>query len=95
MELGIYEKLFGEINRQIEFHGLLVKEGAIVDVTIVESSRRPRKVIEVMPEDRCEDESSQEPSSHQITYSDDHDATWVKKGKKEMVKIFQTISSRF
>jgi transposase, IS5 family len=47
-ELGIYEKLFAEINRQIESHGLLVKEGAIVDATIVESSRRPRKVIEVM-----------------------------------------------
>lgn len=82
MELGIYEKLFAEINQQIQSHGLFVKEGAIVDATIVESSRRPRKVIEVMPEDRCEDESSQEPSSHQITYSDDHDATWVRKGKK-------------
>ena len=82
MELGIYEKLFGEINRQIESHGLLVKEGAIVDATIVESSRRPRKVIEVIPEDRNEEESSFETSPPQITYSDDHDATWVKKGKK-------------
>ena len=82
MELGIYEKLFGEINRQIEAHGLLVKEGAIVDATIVESSRRPRKVIEVMAEDRSEEESSSDISSPKITYSDDHDATWVRKGKK-------------
>jgi IS5 family transposase len=80
MELGIYEKLFGEINRQIESHGLLVKEGAIVDATIVESSRRPRKVIEVMAEDRSEEETDTPPP--QITYSDDHDATWVRKGKK-------------
>lgn len=80
MELGIYEKLFGEINRQIESHGLLVKEGAIVDATIVESSRRPRKVIEVMAEDRSEEETDTPPP--QITYSDDHGATWVRKGKK-------------
>ena len=80
MELDIYEKLFAEINRQIEFHGLLVKEGAIIDATIVESSRRPRKVIEVMAEDRGEEETDTPPP--QITYSDDHDATWVRKGKK-------------
>jgi len=82
MELGIYEKLFAEINRQIESHGLLVKEGAIVDATIVESSRRPRKVIEVMAEDRSEEEPSSDVSPPHITYSDDHDATWVRKGKK-------------
>ena len=64
----------------IESHGLLVKEGAIVDATIVESSRRPRKVIEVMAEDRSEEETDTPPP--QITYSDDHDATWVRKGKK-------------
>jgi transposase, IS5 family len=80
MEVGIYEKLFGEVSRQIESHGLLVKEGAIVDATIVESSRRPRKVIEIIPEDRCEEETDTPPP--QITYSDDHDATWVRKGKK-------------
>ena len=79
-ELGIYEKLFGEINRHIESHGLLVKEGAIVDATIVESSRRPRKVIEVMAEDRSEEETDTPPP--QITYSDDYDTTWVRKGKK-------------
>jgi len=78
MELGIYEKLFAEINRQIESHGLLVKEGAIVDATIVESSRRPRKVIEVMPEDRKEEDVT----PPHIAYSDDLDATWVRKGTK-------------
>jgi IS5 family transposase len=80
--LSIYEKLFEEINRQIESHGLLVKEGTIVDATIVESSRRPRKVIEVMAEDHREGEPSSEASPHRITYSDDHDATWVRKGQK-------------
>lgn len=47
---------------------------------IVESFRRPRKVIEVIPEDHSEEET--DTPSPQITYSDDHDATWVRKGKK-------------
>lgn len=82
LELHIYEKLFGEILRQLESKGILVKEsnGAILDATIVAPSQRPRKVIEVMPEDRKEEDTG--PSSHTITYSDDPDATWVKKGKK-------------
>jgi IS5 family transposase len=82
MELVLYDSLFAEINRQIESHGLLVREGAIVNATIVESTRRPRKVIEVMAEDRSEEEPSSEASPYRITYSDNHDATWVRKGKK-------------
>lgn len=82
LELNVYEKLFGEINRQLESKGILVKEsnGAILDATIIESSRRPRKVIEVMPEDRQEEECKEQNPT--ITYSDDSDATWVRKGKK-------------
>jgi len=59
---------------------MMVKEGAIVDATIIESSRRPRKVTEVMPEDRRE-EKSEMPASV-VTYSDDPDANWIKKGKR-------------
>ena len=81
LELNLFERLFEEINRQLEEQGILVREskGAIVDATIIESSRRPRKVIEIMPEDRREDT---EEISSIITYSDDPDATWIKKGKK-------------
>jgi IS5 family transposase len=85
LELNLFEKLFEEINRQLEGKGILVREsnGAILDATIIESSRRPRKVIEVMPEDRKEEEhrDKKELSSPPITYADDPDATWVKKGK--------------
>jgi IS5 family transposase len=59
--------------------GLLVREGAIVDATIVESSRRPRKAMEIMPEDRKEEKTDM-PSA--ISYSDDTHATWIKKGKR-------------
>jgi len=43
----------------LEERNLLVKEvtGAIVDATILESSRRPRKVVEIMPEDRKEEKT--------------------------------------
>ena len=57
---------------------MMVKEGAIVDATIIESSRRPRKVTEVMPEDR-RDEKSEMPASVVVTYSDDPDANWIKR----------------
>lgn len=81
LELNLFEKLFQEINGQLERKGILVRQsnGAILDATIIESSRRPRKVIEVMPEDR---EEESEVPSHVVTYSDDPDAAWVRKGKK-------------
>jgi transposase, IS5 family len=83
LELNLFEKLFQEINGQLERKGILVRgsNGAILDATIIESSRRPRKVIEVMPEDRKE-RNEEEMPSHVVTYSDDPDATWVRKGKK-------------
>lgn len=80
LELGLYEKLFEEILRQLEVKGLLVREGAIVDATIIESSRRPRKAVEIIPEDRKEEETTDISSG--ISYSDDTDATWIKKGKR-------------
>jgi IS5 family transposase len=53
-ELGLYEKLFYEINRQLEENEILIKKGAIVDATVIESARRPKKVVETesIPEDR-------------------------------------------
>lgn len=82
LELNLFERLFAEINGQLEEKGILVREsnGAIVDATIIESSRRPRKVIEVIAEDRKE--GTEGISSPVISYSDDSDVTWVKKGKK-------------
>ncbi|MCX5815170.1 MAG: IS5 family transposase [Proteobacteria bacterium] len=79
LELNLYEKLFDDINTQIESRGLIVKKGMIVDATIIESSRRPRKVINIMPEDRKEEETDM---SSAITYSDDSDAAWIKKGNR-------------
>lgn len=52
-----------------------------MDAALVQSSRRPRKVIEVMPEDRQENEPSDKPT-HEVSYSDDVEAGWVKKGSQ-------------
>jgi IS5 family transposase len=79
LELGLYEKLFEEMLKQLEGRGLLVQEGAIVDATVIESSRRPRKVVEIIAEDRKEEETVATPV---VSYSNDVDATWIKKGKK-------------
>jgi IS5 family transposase len=70
------------INEQLESKGLKVKEsrGAVVDATIIESSCRPRRVIEIQP-DREEQESSS-PEAMVVEESKDTEAKWIKKGKK-------------
>lgn len=40
-ELGLYEKLFAEITRQLEAKGLMVKTGTLVDATIIEARAKP------------------------------------------------------
>lgn len=39
---GLAERLFGEVNRQLEGRGLVLKKGTIVDATIIEAQARPR-----------------------------------------------------
>lgn len=94
---GFCGRLLKRVNRQLARKGLLVKGGAIVDATLVESSRRPRKTVESIPEDRREEEESSSNSSSSgsssssssssssgctVSYSGDADARWLKKGKK-------------
>lgn len=85
LELGLYDKLFNEINRQLEEKQILVRKGAIVDATVIESARRPRKVVETesIPEDRKDEDDNQNNGGNapEIHYSDDTDAKWLKKGK--------------
>ncbi|WP_371171514.1 IS5 family transposase [Aliiroseovarius sp. 2305UL8-7] len=77
---GVYDDLLAEVCRQIEEHGLKLKEAeaAIIDATLVESAARPRTHIEA-PEDRAEGEAPDDPQLH---FSADPDARWVKKGSK-------------
>lgn len=82
------KQLFLEINRQLVDKGILVKNGAIIDATIISSSRRPRKMDELVVEDRNENiENEEEIQAEEksvetkivTTYSDDLEAKWIKK----------------
>ena len=77
---GVYDALLAEVCRQIEAHGLKLKEAeaAIIDATLVESAARPGTYIDV-PKDRAEGEVADDPQVH---FSADPDARWVKKGSK-------------
>lgn len=44
--LGLYEKLFAEVNRQLEAKGLMVKTGTLVDATIIEARAKPPRFKE-------------------------------------------------
>jgi IS5 family transposase len=77
---NLFGRLLSEINKQLEANGLLVRNGAIVDAGLIASSRRPRKVIDIMPEDRKEGQTGPESESYKVSYSDDVEAAWVRKG---------------
>jgi IS5 family transposase len=76
-----YGRLLKRINSQLQKKGLLVKKGAIVDASVIESSRHPSKTIEVVPSDRREDKTDNLTQTR-VIYSEDKDATWLKKGHK-------------
>lgn len=80
---GVYDDLLAEVCRQIEAHGLKLKEAdaAIIDATLIESAARPRTHIDA-PRDRAEGESRDDPELH---FSADPDARWVKKGSKSIL----------
>lgn len=40
-DLALYEKLFAEVNRQLEAKGCMVKTGTLVDATIIEARAKP------------------------------------------------------
>jgi transposase, IS5 family len=64
----------------LERRGLLAREGAIVDASVVTSSRHPRKVIDILPEER--EEKEVDVPDVTVSYSNDVDATWLRKGNR-------------
>ena len=84
VKAGAYDALLAEVCRQIENHGLQVKEAAaaIIDATLIESAAQPRTYVQVPAEDRAEDETPDEPAC--VVFCADHDARWIKTGRKSM-----------
>ena len=56
---------------------------AIIDATSIESAAHPRTHVKAPAEDRAEDETPDEPAP--VVFSADHDAWWIKKGRKSML----------
>ena len=86
VEKGLDQKLFKEVNDQLEKMGLKVQraKGAVIDATVIESSCRARRVIQ-MSEDRDEEgveKMDSLDSSMEVKESADPDARWLKKGKR-------------
>jgi IS5 family transposase len=80
LERGLDVKLFNMLCEQLEKHKLIVKHGAIVDASIVTSSRRPRKTQII--EEGQGSEGEEKGIEVITTYSDDTDAAWTKKAGK-------------
>ena len=74
------KRLLDKLNHQLQRRGLLVRERAIVDASVVSSARRPLKVLEVLPQDR--QEANEDAADVTISYSDDAEAAWLRKGNR-------------
>lgn len=76
-----YEKLFKQINKQLEKHRIIVKSGAIVDASVIDTPLKPKgKMTHEVTKDR-EDEKEVE-VKQQYAKSVDKEASWIKKGGK-------------
>lgn len=75
---GAYEKLFKEINKQLEQQQIIVKTGAIVDASVIDTPLRPKgKTTHQASQDNNQEEVKKE-------YADsvDKEASWLKKNGK-------------
>lgn len=78
---GVFELLFKEINQQLSRHKIIVKTGAIVDASVIETPLRPKGTTN--HEITTDREDEQELAVNK-TYpsSVDQEASWLKKGGK-------------
>ena len=70
----LFQLVLGQLLKKGDF-----RQGVSVDATVIESSRRSRTTLEVVPEDRAESDTDQRIT---ISHSDDTEAAWLKKGKR-------------
>lgn len=78
---GAFEPLFREMNRQLESHNIIVKTGAIVDASVIDTPLKPKgKTTHKVTEDRVDEQEVKVKKDY--ADSVDKDATWLKKGGK-------------
>jgi len=91
-EKGAYEKIFKALNKQLDKHKILVKTGAIIDASIIDSPLKPKGTVTYEIEnDRAEDQRSDQQKELETKEQMllkveksgvDTDARWVKKAEK-------------
>ena len=69
---GLIEQVFAEINRQLEAKQLVLKQGTLIDASLVTARAKPPRKARGQGEDAPEKPSA------------DPDARWGKKGKKSV-----------
>ncbi len=89
---GVYEKLFKAMNKQLEKHKIIVKTGAIVDASIIDSPLKPKgKTTYEIETDRSEEERQEQEIAKeeqvQVLIKKeqpgvDTEARWIKKAGK-------------
>ena len=78
---GTFELLFKSINTQLESCGIIVKKGAIVDASVIDTPLKPKgKAKHKVTEDRAEEQDSQ--TTKEYPSSVDKDGSWLKKRGK-------------
>jgi IS5 family transposase len=76
-----YEPLFKEINRQLEAHHIIIKTGAIIDASVIDTPLKPKgKTTHKVTEDRKDTEEVE--VTKEYGASVDTDAAWLKKAGK-------------
>jgi len=76
-----YEPLFKEINKQLEAHHIIVKTGAIVDASVIDTPLKPKgKTNHKVTEDRTDTEEVEVAKDYATSV--DKDASWLKKAGK-------------
>ena len=87
VEGGVLDDLLSEVCRQLEDHGLKVKEAeaAIIDATLIQSAARPNGYIDETKVAQDREETAISTTQNEVHYSADKEATWIKKGKKSLL----------
>ncbi len=77
-----YERLFKEINGQLERHPIIIKKGAIVDASVIETPLKPKgKVNDKVTADSGEQKEACVKKENKVIV--DKQASWLKKRGKD------------
>ena len=83
---GAYEELFNPINAQLESHGIIVKTGALVDASIIDTPLKPKGAskYDILDQDEQEDAvvETGKDVKKRIGSGVDTQGAWVKKAGK-------------